>query len=80
MLLQKLGLEITPAKAIHLRDAKQGALVPLTLPYDEDFINLTIVSDDDDTNDSLDTEEAPLSYSWTSVHNLRLTPIPGSSP
>ena len=36
-LLGKLGLVISNSIAIHIRDAKQGTLVPPTSPLDEDF-------------------------------------------
>ena len=36
-LLRKLGLVISNSIAIHIRDAKQGTLVPPTSPLDDDF-------------------------------------------
>jgi hypothetical protein len=36
-ILQQLGLTISNAIALHIRDAKQGSLSPPTKPFDEDF-------------------------------------------
>ena len=64
-LLQKLGLEISNALAIHLRDAELGSLVKPTHEHDEDFAENTGLPNPPDDLDTDDFDFVAASALWS---------------
>ena len=73
-LLQKLGLVISNAIAIHVRDAKQGQLVEPVHPEDEDLLPPQPLREDDAVTDTLPHEAAPCPVPLTYTPPHTLTP------
>ena len=69
---QKLGLIIALARAVHLRDAKQGDLVPPTLPEDEDFVDESVDTLEDPAPDTDTPDETLTPTHLISLNNLLL--------
>ena len=75
-LLQKLGLVISNAIAIHVRDAKQGQLVEPVHPEDEDLSPPQPLREDDAATDTLAQEGPPHQIPFNHTPPRAIAPLP----